>query len=101
MIVKLELLAVISRQEQASAKCWTEGPAKTFDVQIGDDPEMEIKERSEAERAHLRKIACLAALFLYSHHNLAYRNKDARVIKFVWANLVKNRMQGGARSFED
>ncbi len=24
-----------------------------------------------------------------------------RVIKFVWTNLVKNRMKGGAQSFED
>jgi hypothetical protein len=26
---------------------------------------------------------------------------EARVMKFVWTNLVKNRMNGGARSFED
>lgn len=31
----------------------------------------------------------------------AYCYNDARVIKFVWTNLVKNRMKGGARSFED
>jgi len=35
------------------------------------------------------------------NHNLASCYNDARVIKFVWTNLVKNRMLGGAQSFED
>ena len=30
------------------------------------------------------------------NHNLAYCYNSARVIKFVWTNLVTNRMQSGA-----
>lgn len=32
---------------------------------------------------------------------LAYCYNDARVIKFVWKNLVTNRRKGGAQSFQD
>ncbi len=35
------------------------------------------------------------------NHNLAYCYDDARVIKFVWTNLVKSRIKGRARSLED
>jgi hypothetical protein len=47
------------------------------------------------------KKTCQQHCFSTLNHNLAYCYNDARVIKFVWTNLVKNRMQGGARSFED
>ena len=35
------------------------------------------------------------------NHNLAYCYNDARVIKWLWSNVIKNRFQGGLRSFED
>jgi hypothetical protein len=35
------------------------------------------------------------------NHNLGYCYNDARGIKWVWTQIVTNRMQGGARSFED
>jgi hypothetical protein len=41
------------------------------------------------------------ALFFYAESQSGVLYNDARVIKFVWTNLVKNRMKGGARSFED
>jgi len=47
------------------------------------------------------KKTCQQHCFSTLNHNLAYCYNDARVIKFVWTNLVKNRMKGGARSFED
>jgi MoaA/NifB/PqqE/SkfB family radical SAM enzyme len=47
------------------------------------------------------KKTCQRHCFSTLNHNLAYCYNDARVIKFVWTNLVTNRMKGGARSFED
>jgi hypothetical protein len=47
------------------------------------------------------KKTCQQHCFSPLNHNLAYCYNDARVIKFVWTNLVKNRMKGGARSFAD
>ncbi|PYX88562.1 MAG: hypothetical protein DMG68_08070 [Acidobacteria bacterium] len=47
------------------------------------------------------KKTCQQHCFSTLNHNLAYCYNDARVVKFVWANLVKNRMTGGAMSFED
>jgi len=47
------------------------------------------------------KKTCQQHCFSTLNHNLAYCYNDARVIKFVWTNLVKNRMKGCARSFED
>ena len=40
-------------------------------------------------------------LFLNVNHNLAYCYNDARVIKWLWSNVIKNKFQGGVRSFED
>jgi len=39
-----------------------------------------------------------APLFLNSDHNLAYCYNDARVIKWLWSNAIKNKFQGGVRS---
>jgi hypothetical protein len=47
------------------------------------------------------KSTCQQHCFSTLNHNLAYCYNDARVIKFVWTNLVTNRMKGGARSFQD
>ena len=47
------------------------------------------------------KKTCQQHCFSTLNHNLAYCYNDARVIKFVWTQLVKNQMKGGARSFED
>src|SRR5258708_24257247 len=47
------------------------------------------------------KKTCQQHCFSTLNHNLAYCYNDARVIKFVWTNLIRNPMKGGARSFED
>jgi hypothetical protein len=47
------------------------------------------------------KKTCQWHCFSTLNHNLAYCYNHARVMKFAWTNLVKNRMNGGARSFED
>ena len=46
------------------------------------------------------KKTCQQHCFSTLNHNLAYCYNDARVIRFVWTQLVKNRMKGGARSFD-
>ncbi len=55
----------------------------------------------EARQMAQMKKTCQQHCFSTLNHNLAYCYNDARVIKFVWTNLVSNRMRGGARSFED
>ena len=47
------------------------------------------------------KKECQRHCFSTLNHNLAYCYNDARVIKFVWTQIVKNRLNGGARSFDD
>jgi MoaA/NifB/PqqE/SkfB family radical SAM enzyme len=46
------------------------------------------------------KTTCQAHCFSTLNHNLGYCYNDARVIKFLWRQ-VRNRLKGGARSFED
>ena len=55
----------------------------------------------DTEQLSDMKKMCQQHCFSTLNHNLAYCYNDARVVKFVWTNLVKNRMKGGARSFED
>ena len=55
----------------------------------------------DQEQLKAMKKTCQQHCFSTLNHNLAYCYNDARVIKFVWTNLVKNRMKGGARSFQD
>jgi len=49
------------------------------------------------------KKTCQRHCFSTLNHNLAYCYNDARVIKWVWANLVTDRVRGDKhpRSFED
>ena len=53
-----------------------------------------------AQLADMKKT-CQQHCFSTLNHNLAYCYNDARVINFVWTNLVRNRAKGGARSFEE
>lgn len=55
----------------------------------------------ERESLAKMKSTCQQHCFSTLNHNLAYCYNDARVIKFVWTNLVTKRMKGGAQSFED
>jgi hypothetical protein len=47
------------------------------------------------------KETCQQHCFSTLNHNLAYCYNDARVIKWLWSNVIKNKFQGGVRSFED
>jgi len=47
------------------------------------------------------KKSCQRHCFSTLNHNLGYCYNDARVIKWVWKQIITNRMKGGARSFED
>jgi MoaA/NifB/PqqE/SkfB family radical SAM enzyme len=47
------------------------------------------------------KSTCQRHCFSTLNHNLAYCYNDARVIKWLWSNVIKNKFQGGVRSFED
>ena len=48
-----------------------------------------------------QKKTCQRHCFSTMNHNLAYCYNDARVMKWLWTNLITNRLNGGARSFED
>ena len=47
------------------------------------------------------KETCQRHCFSTLNHNLAYCYNDARVIKWLWSNAIKNKFQGGVRSFEE
>jgi MoaA/NifB/PqqE/SkfB family radical SAM enzyme len=55
----------------------------------------------EAGQMSTMKKTCQQHCFSTLNHNLAYCYNDARVIKFVWTNLIRKRAKGGARSFDD
>jgi radical SAM protein with 4Fe4S-binding SPASM domain len=85
---------VIIRTDGTVAPCFPMYPS-TFDWGNIDG------HKFAAEQLANMKKTCQQHCFSTLNHNLAYCYNDARVIKFVWTNLVKNRMKGGARSFED
>ncbi len=60
-------------------------------------------DQSKFDHAQLKEMkkTCQRHCFSTLNHNLAYCYNDARVIDFVWTMVVKNKMQGGARSFKD
>ena len=48
------------------------------------------------------KTTCQRHCFSTLNHNLAYCYNDARVIKWLWSGIIKQRFRGGkVRSFED
>jgi MoaA/NifB/PqqE/SkfB family radical SAM enzyme len=47
------------------------------------------------------KSTCQQHCFSTLNHNLSYCYNDARVIKWLWTQVVKNKFGGGAKSFED
>ena len=59
-------------------------------------------EHHKFERNQLEsmKSTCQRHCFSTLNHNLSYCYNDARVIRFVWTNLVKKRAKGGAQSFD-
>jgi len=55
----------------------------------------------EGSQLAAMKKSCQRHCFSTLNHNLAYCCDDSRVIKFVWTQIVKNRLKGGARSFDE
>jgi MoaA/NifB/PqqE/SkfB family radical SAM enzyme len=85
---------VIIRTDGTVAPCFPMY-ASTFDWGNID------KHKFDAKQMSSMKSTCQRHCFSTLNHNLAYCYNDARVIKFVWKNMVTNRMKGGAQSFED
>ena len=69
--------------------------SSTFDLGNIDQPKV------DGNRLNQMKSTCQQHCFSTLNHNLGYCYNDARVIKWVWKQVVNNRLQGGARSFED
>jgi MoaA/NifB/PqqE/SkfB family radical SAM enzyme len=85
---------VIIRTDGTVAPCFPMY-ASPFDWGNIDKPKFD-----DAQLTDMKK-SCQRHCFSTLNHNLAYCYDDSRVIKFVWTGLVKNRLKGGARSFED
>jgi MoaA/NifB/PqqE/SkfB family radical SAM enzyme len=68
----------------------------TFDWGNIDEPKFD-----PTQLACMKKT-CQEHCFSTLNHNLAYCYNDARVIKWLWSQVVKNKFQGGAaRSFDE
>lgn len=85
---------VIIRTDGTVAPCFPMY-ASPFDWGNTDHPKFD-----NAQLADMKK-SCQRQCFSTLNHNLAYCYDDSRVIKFVWTQLVKNRLKGGARSFDE
>jgi MoaA/NifB/PqqE/SkfB family radical SAM enzyme len=85
---------VIIRTDGTVAPCFPMY-ASTFDWGNIDAPEFD-----QIQLANMKKT-CQRHCFSTLNHNLAYCYNDARVIKWLWSSVVKNRFRGGVRSFDD
>jgi MoaA/NifB/PqqE/SkfB family radical SAM enzyme len=85
---------VIIRTDGTVAPCFPMYPSR-FDWGNIDEPKFDAQQLADMKKS------CQPHCFSTLNHNLAYCYNDARVIKFLWTQAVKNRMKGGARSFED
>jgi MoaA/NifB/PqqE/SkfB family radical SAM enzyme len=85
---------VIIRTDGTVAPCFPMY-ASTFDWGNIDKPKFDQSQLSSM------KTTCQRHCFSTLNHNLAYCYNDARVIKWLWANAIKTKFQGGVRSFED
>jgi len=85
---------VIIRTDGTVAPCFPMYGA-TYDWGNIDRPRFD-----EQQLASMKKT-CQQHCFSTLNHNLAYCYNDARVMKWLWSNVIKNKFQGGVRSFED
>ena len=85
---------VIIRTDGTVAPCFPMYSA-TFDWGNIDQPKFDSAQLSGM------KQTCQRHCFSTLNHNLAYCYNDARVIKWLWSNVIRNKFQGGVRSFED
>jgi hypothetical protein len=86
---------VIIRTDGTVAPCFPMY-SSSFDWGNIDEPKFDQRQLGAMKKT------CQRHCFSTLNHNLAYCYNDARVIKWVWTNLVTNRLRGdSARSFED
>jgi len=87
---------VIIRTDGTAAPCFPMY-SSSFDWGNIDEPKFDQQQLGAVKKT------CQRHCFSTLNHNLAYCYNDARVIKWVWANLVTNRLRGDKhpRSFED
>jgi len=85
---------VIIRTDGTVAPCFPMY-ASTYDWGNIDRPKFDQSQLTQM------KSTCQRHCFSTLNHNLAYCYNDARVIKWLWSNAIKNKFQGGVRSFED
>lgn len=60
-----------------------------------------VEPKFDEQQLRGMKKTCQQHCFSTLNHNLAYCYNDARVINWLWSQVVKNKFQGGARSFDD
>ena len=85
---------VIIRTDGTVAPCFPMY-ASTYDW--GNIDQSEVRpEAADPDEDHMP-----AALLLHAEPQPGYCYNDARVIKWLWSNVIKNKFQGGVRSFED
>jgi MoaA/NifB/PqqE/SkfB family radical SAM enzyme len=85
---------VIIRTDGTVAPCFPMY-ASRYDWGNIDSPKFDQRQLRD-----MKKI-CQHHCFSTLNHNLAYCYNDARVIKWLWSNVIKNKFRGGVRSFED
>jgi radical SAM protein with 4Fe4S-binding SPASM domain len=68
--------------------------SSSFDCGNLDAPKL------KAEQLCRMKKECQQHCFSTLNHNLAYCYDDARVIRYVWTQIFKNRLKGVARGFD-
>ena len=85
---------VIIRTDGTVAPCFPMY-ASTCDWGNIDKPKFDVDQLRDMKKS------CQRHCFSTLNHNLAYCYDDSRVIKFVWTQIVKNRLKGGARSFDE
>jgi MoaA/NifB/PqqE/SkfB family radical SAM enzyme len=85
---------VIIRTDGTVAPCFPMY-ASSFDWGNIDAPKFDQKQLTDMKKT------CQRHCFSTLNHNLAYCYNDARAMKWIWAQVVKNKLRGGARSFED
>jgi MoaA/NifB/PqqE/SkfB family radical SAM enzyme len=85
---------VIIRTDGTVAPCFPMYPS-SFDWGNIEKPKFDQKQLATM------KVTCQQHCFSTLNHNLAYCYNDARVIKWLWLQAVKNKFQGGTQSFDD
>ncbi len=85
---------VIIRTDGTVAPCFPMY-ASSFDWGNIDVPKFDEKQLTGMKKS------CQQHCFSTLNHNLAYCYNDARAMKWIWDQVVKNKLRGGAKSFGD